>query len=153
MLAKTHAAIGLLTATLLFPFMNISWFILFPFIILGSVIPDIDHKGSTINNFFPITKVFSFLFVHRGFFHSIFPVFLFLIAEIIFKLKGIGLCIAIGYSSHLFCDALTPLGIKFFHPLTDFHVKGFVPTGGFVESIIFISVSLLAFSKIFGFIF
>ena len=153
MLAKTHAAIGLLSAVLVFPFFNINWLILFPFVIFGSLLPDIDHEGSTINSFFPLTKIFSIFFVHRGFFHSIFPVLIFIFAEVLFKINGIGFSVAIGYSSHLVFDALTPLGIKFFHPFAKFHIKGFIPTGGFVESIIFIAASLFAFSNIFGFIF
>lgn len=153
MLGRTHAAIGFLFAVFLFPLLNIKWYFFFPFVILGSILPDIDHEGSKINHILPLTKQFAKFFRHRGFFHSVFPIVFFLLLEYLFNLYGIGFSISIGYLSHLLSDCLTPLGIDFLHPAVKLKVEGFIPTGGLLEFVLFLSASVVAVIKFFSLIF
>ena len=43
----------------------------------------------------------------------------------------------VGGLAHLFLDSLTLQGINFLYPW-QFHVKGFIQTGGFLEGVLFI---------------
>ncbi|RLE48281.1 hypothetical protein DRJ25_00225 [Candidatus Woesearchaeota archaeon] len=149
MLARTHAAIGFLTALFLFPFFRIKWFLFFPAVVFGSILPDIDHEGSKVNQLLPLTKYFSKLFKHRGFFHSIFPVLFFVFLELSFKLDGIGIALALGYLSHLLSDGLTPTGVNLLHPAAKLRIEGFIPTGGIVEAAVFVFVIVADIVKLF----
>ena len=148
MLARTHAAIGLLTAAILYPVLNIRWYFLFPAVILGSILPDIDHEGSKINQILPLTKYFAKFFRHRGFFHSIYPVLFFILLEFLTKMSGIGIALAIGYTTHLLSDGLTPMGVNLLHPAAKLKIEGFIPTGGVVEAIVFIFASVAFIAQI-----
>lgn len=153
MLARTHLAVGFLTAVFLFPILNIKWYFLFPAVLIGSILPDIDHEGSKINKIIPITKHFAKFFKHRGFFHTVYPVLLFLFLEFSIKLNGIGIALSIGYLSHLLSDCLTPMGINLLHPLAKLKVEGFIPTGGFAELVLFLFVFLVSITKFFFLVF
>lgn len=148
MLARTHAAIGLLTAAVLYPVLQIKWYLFFPAVLLGSILPDIDHEGSKINKILPLTKYFAKLFKHRGFFHSAYPVFFFIILELITNMSGIGFALAIGYASHLLSDGLTPFGVNLLHPAAKLKIEGFIPTGGTFEVIVFIFAALASIAQL-----
>ncbi|RMD58279.1 metal-dependent hydrolase, partial [Candidatus Woesearchaeota archaeon] len=66
-------AIGVLAGIVLSNFFNFNPFVFIALAALGSLLPDVDHKNSTINRIFPITKIVPSFFEHRGFFHSVFP--------------------------------------------------------------------------------
>jgi len=148
MLARTHAAIGLFTAAIFFPILRIKWYLFFPFVILGSILPDIDHEGSKINQILPLTKYFAKFFKHRGFFHSIYPVIFFIFLEFLTNMRGIGFALAIGYVSHLLSDGLTPTGVNLLHPAAKLKIEGFIPTGGVVEAIVFICAALAGVAQL-----
>ena len=148
MLARTHAAIGLLTAAILFPILKIKWYFFFPFVILGSILPDIDHEGSKINQTLPLTKYFAKFFRHRGFFHSLYPVLFFILLEFLTKMSGIGIALAVGYASHLLSDGFTPAGVDLLHPAAKLKIEGFIPTGGTIEAIVFIFASIASIVQI-----
>ncbi len=161
MLAITHAVIGLLSASLmkklLFNSMSISssssvWhysLLYYGATVLFSLFPDVDHKGSTINKFFGITKVFPYFFRHRGFFHSIWPAIV--LVCIMWNFSSVlSKGILVGYASHLVSDGLTLAGVNFLYPATSFTLRGPVKTGGLGESIVFvISTGLLLYLFLF----
>lgn len=102
--------------------------------VLGALIPDIDHTGSTLSRKVPLLdNIISGVFGHRTITHSL----LFMaLAWWLFKWATLPpdfeLGVLIGIASHLLLDALTKDGIQFFWP---FKIKiGFVvKTGGLLE--------------------
>ncbi len=148
MLARTHAAIGFVAAIFLFPILKIKWYLFFPAVILGSILPDIDHEGSKINKILPLTKHFAKFFRHRGFFHSIYPVIFFIVLEFMTNLSGLGIALAIGYASHLLSDGLTPVGVNLLHPAAKLKIEGFIPTGGAIEVVVFIFAFIVGIAKL-----
>lgn len=135
---------------------------------LGSVLPDIDHKGSFIGRRLkPISFVVQHTLGHRGLTHS--PLFIMgltlLLGFLTLQLDGFGREIMLmfvlglfgGMASHLFMDMLTISGIPLLYPFSDkkFSIAPF-KTGGIGEyiasigCIIFViwmmnDVSMLAF--------
>tara|TARA_Y100000310_G_scaffold320072_1_gene376104 strand:- start:1450 stop:1878 length:429 start_codon:yes stop_codon:yes gene_type:complete len=124
----THLAFGLLWGLLVFQ--DASFVIV---VLIASLLPDIDHPQAKMGKVF---KPFSFLFSHRGFFHSLFPLIFFLLLT---QLHAIFLAIALGYTSHLVLDALTRKGIMPFHPISRYKLKGPCKSGGITEYVLLIS--------------
>jgi len=145
MLAKTHIAFGILFGILALSFYSPSniW-AYFVLVVLGVLLPDIDHPNSKINNTVKVTKVVPMFFKHRGFFHSIFPALAILILFNIFSTMDYGIALFIGYFAHLFSDGLTVSGVNFLHPFAKFHMKGFIITGSKAESLVFVIVVALS---------
>lgn len=81
---------------------------------IGSLIPDIDHRGSTIGRRIkPISTVASAVAGHRSFFHWFLP-YLLLTVGVHFwhpEFDLLAQSVLAGILSHLFLDALTPAGI------------------------------------------
>lgn len=113
---------------------------------IGGLLPDIDHKGSTISRSNPVISFFVRLFfTHRGFTHSLLSLALiaglaYFIASIVGS--GIGFWIAIGfgigYASHILLDSFNPKGVPLFYPIRHkFSFAGIV-TGGWAEKLVFI---------------
>ncbi len=145
MLAKTHIAFGILFGILALSFYtphNIwAYFVL---VVLGVLLPDIDHPNSKLNNTIKVTKVVPVFFKHRGFFHSMFPAAAILIVFYLFSSFEYGIALFIGYFAHLFSDGMTVSGVNLMHPLAKMHMRGFIKTGSLAESIIFIAVVALS---------
>ncbi|MBI1970803.1 metal-dependent hydrolase [Candidatus Woesearchaeota archaeon] len=141
MMFKTHLAIGFLVGLIAMHYIQPSNQVLFMILILlGSLLPDIDHPNSTLGR---KTKIIALLFEHRGFFHgflSIIPL-LFLLSFILTKVQLIA--VALGYASHLLSDALTVEGIMPLHPLSRWRLKGFLRTGAFYEGIFLLGVVVI----------
>ena len=140
---KTHVAFGFLAGIIALPHLNPGNQILFIcFVMLGAMLPDIDHPQSKIGSKF---KIIGFLFEHRGFFHSflVIPLISLIIYYFTHSYTYI-LPIGIGYVSHLVSDAVTKEGIMPFHPISKFRVRGFVRTGGALEYIFFFAVAVFA---------
>lgn len=104
--------------------------------ILGSLIPDIDHTGSTISRKVPVLdNIISGVFGHRTITHSL---LFMMLALWLFKWASwppdFETGILMGIASHLLLDALTEQGIQFFWP---FKIKVGIPfgiaTGGMLE--------------------
>ena len=136
MLFKTHLAFGFLAGLLALNIFNPANVILFfTLVLIGSILPDIDHPKSKIGR---KIKIIGFLFEHRGFFHSLlFLIFLYIFSVLLFKNNSFILPLFIGYSSHLFIDSFNHLGIMPLHPLSRFRIKGFVKTGALAETMLF----------------
>ena len=109
-------------------------------VIIGSVLPDIDHHRSLLNRLVPVTRLVPRFFKHRGFFHSVFPAVILFAVFSSFGLLKYGIPIVIGYASHLLSDSFTRLGVNFLYPLTQFRIQGPITTGGLVESVVFVVV-------------
>ena len=141
MLGKTHIAIGVLAALILLPFINVPSQIAFiVIVVIGALLPDIDHEKSTINKFCPVTRILPKFFKHRGFFHSIFPVILLYIIFWAFNQQFVGLALIFGYLTHLAADSLTKMGVNYLHPFSTWHIRGPVETGTLFETLIFVVV-------------
>ncbi len=149
MMFKTHLALAFLTGLFSIEIFNPVNQILFMLLILfGGLLPDIDHPKSKIGRYF---KPISFLFEHRGFFHSfLFLPILSLLIYILLKTNTFTLPILIGYSSHLISDAITKEGIMPLHPLSKFRIKGFIYTGKMLEFTLFILLLVLSVWKLFS---
>lgn len=134
MLAFTHTAFATLLAiviTLITPISN--KYLFFPLVIFGALLPDIDHKGSTINRMIPVTNFLANFFKHRGFFHSVFPILIIYAIFSAFGFATAGIYLGIGYFSHLLSDAFTKLGVNFLHPFSRLHARGFIEVGTIEE--------------------
>jgi len=144
MQAKTHLMFGVIVSIFaVYFFPKLLFYV--PFILLGSLLPDIDHPNSKLGRkIWPISKLLNLIFGHRGFFHSIFFVLLISIPIGIYFGSSFGFAIALGVFSHLLSDALTVSGVALFYPFFNFKIKGFVKTGSWLENLIYIGLYLLA---------
>lgn len=145
MLFKTHLAFGLLTALILRSFFslgnNFDFIIFTVFVLLGALLPDFDNPNSKAGKSFGIVSViFNKLFGHRGISHGIFFPLILTILISIFWSRTFGLAIFVGYLSHILIDGLTKQGVNLLHPISTLHIRGFVETGSFVETIIFLAL-------------
>ncbi|WP_096198993.1 metal-dependent hydrolase [Bacillus sp. FJAT-45350] len=145
---KTHIAFGLATGIGALQIYSpvIDDLVLFSGgLIIGALLPDIDHMKSKIGRKLPsISKLVYFFFGHRKFFHSI--LFVALLWGILRDMAPYSfvLGLVIGTISHLIGDMMTPRGIKLFYPLP-WNVKFPLTfkSGGLVEYLLlllFISV-------------
>lgn len=114
--------------------------------VVGALIPDICHGGSTIGRKFKVlSKVINTLFGHRSFTHSL--LFLVLIAILLTSFvdnESIVMGILVGMASHYILDMATKNGIKLLYPLkitVRFPIT--TRTGGTVEYLVFAVLSLL----------
>lgn len=151
---KTHLAIGFLIGLFSFKFFNFSPFLFVPLVTLFSSIPDIDHANSKIGRKLWFLSIpISFIFKHRGFFHSIFPaVISFFILEY-FKFDLLACALLIGYLAHLIGDSLTKEGINFLHPFATFEIHGPLTTGTLFETLLFyfvVSINVFYLLKLSG---
>jgi len=157
MLFRSHLSLGLfvfaalLTRTISFcplgtlnsPTVTTTIFYLF-----GLILPDIDSPHSKISRHSPFFHYFASLFTkHRGFVHSLFSGFLFMVG-LGFILSFLSLNLAnagwffIGYFVHLLTDGLTPHGVKLFFPISNSVIRGPISSGSFSEKVI----SVLSYS-------
>lgn len=124
MLGKTHIGGGIVTS-LLFCSNNV---VAMCFVVIGSILPDIDHSGSMIGKNIPLLPK---LFKHRGFTHSI----LFCIL-----ISFINIWLGIGCMVHIIMDMMTKQGVELFYPLKKkirFPLAKYVVTNGIFEKIVF----------------
>ena len=148
MLFKTHLALGILVSIITISYLQPSNQLLFSVILVfASIFPDIDHPKSKIGN---IAWPISYLFEHRGFFHSLFGLILFSVLVLLVSKSYIYLtAFILGYLSHLVADSLSVLGIMPFHPITKFRLKGLVHTGSILETSLFIFLCIATFILLF----
>ncbi|WP_075617172.1 metal-dependent hydrolase [Paenisporosarcina indica] len=147
MTGKTHILGGLAASLALANVTNYEPVLLVGAGVVGALIPDICHGGSTIGRTLPvISKVINMLFGHRSFTHSL--LFLLLIGFLLKSFvanESLGTGLLIGMVSHIVLDMATKNGVKLFFP---FKVRIRFPlttrTGGAVESVVFAALSLLS---------
>jgi inner membrane protein len=145
MMFKTHMAFAFLIAVIALRFLNPENQLLFAFILLiGAAFPDIDHPKSRMGQMaWPI----SYIFEHRGFFHSFFGIAFF--TFLLFLISGsmlYSIAFLLGYASHIFADALTQQGVMPLHPILKLRLRGIFHTGNFMEySFFFVILSVSIF--------
>ncbi len=149
MLFKTHLLLGitlfLLCRSWLSAENNIIFFL---FVMLGSILPDIDQQGSKINQWFGILgTVIAKLAKHRGFFHSLlfFALASLLIARYWNLQYAIGLLM--GYAAHILGDGVTPMGIQILYPFSRFTIRGPIKVGGVAETLLLVLLVILIFRE------
>lgn len=115
---------------------------LYVFILIGSILPDIDHPESLIGRY----NILAPVECHRGFTHTFLGSIVFTLPLIFFGLKSI-LGLWIGYIFHLILDTFNPAGIMWFYPWKKkhYHLSNF-PVGGPEEAVLFLGSILLLFS-------
>lgn len=144
---NTHI-VGGITACLAFAqFSNDNPFLLVGGGIVGALLPDICHGGSTMGRMFPfVSKIINKLFGHRSFTHSL--LFLFLVAMLmdsIVPYKSITEGLLLGMVSHFVLDMATKKGIKLFFPIkivVRFPLT--TKTGGKVEKVVCTVLAVLS---------
>lgn len=108
-LGITHALIGITVYNLIFD----SEIINLLFVILGSLIPDIDTQFSKLGKYNPFVG----LMKHRGFTHT--PLCLIMSSLLVATItndKYMTIAYGTGYLFHLIADTLTPMGIMWNYP-------------------------------------
>ena len=149
MLFHTHLMFGVVTFILLSPIFSGGNEIIFLLLVLiGSVLPDIDDGHSKIKKASGIIgSIISFMFKHRGILHSLaMVVILFIVMSLWNTYYAWGLCI--GYLSHLFSDALTPMGIKFLYPFASWKLRGPIRVGSLGEWVVLFGLVILVIKEI-----
>jgi inner membrane protein len=158
MMAKTHVIVGLTYGVALLPavgtrYTPVEYGAVVVGLVIGSLLPDIDHPHSTISQFIPIVGRFISAWTqHRGLFHSILGVVLMFGAaglasstvRSVTTTLGlptelppyIGAGLIIGYALHIIADMLTTHGVKLFYPLRWNVGLPLFSTGGFREVIL-----------------
>lgn len=139
MMARTHIAFGILACAGLYPlfsrYVGADPFLFYTLVLIGVLLPDIDHQESSINRLMPVTNILPHLFKHRGFFHSVFPALIIIAIFFAFSDVRYGLFLAVGYVTHLGSDALTKMGVNFLYPITSIKLRGPVTTGTKAEAL------------------
>ena len=88
--------------------------------IVGALLPDIDHRNSTISRKPIMGAVGAILRLgvsHRGITHSLLALALVGIVGTLAH-EQVGVALALGYASHLALDMLTPSGVPLYAPLS-----------------------------------
>lgn len=140
MLLRTHIAFGFLIGLLSLKYLNAPSIYLFLLMVcFASVLPDIDSSDSRIGKKIkPLSWFIEKTFGHRNLLHSIFPLaVMFWIFFYFLRWNVAGIAFLLGYSSHLFLDTFTYMGVGFLHPLYKGRITGFIKTGGIIEYILF----------------
>lgn len=145
---KTHLIFSFLIALLIFNYFNLNPILFVIFVLIGNLIPDIDHSKSKIGRkVWPISLIINFIFGHRGLFHSLFfAVIISLLIKII--INDYAIPFFIGFLSHLFIDALTKQGVSFLYPFKFLKIKGFIRTNSFLEKILFLIILIFIIIRI-----
>lgn len=140
MQSSSHLTIGAITATICSKYEIInSDSIDILLLILGSILPDIDHPRSIVGSrAWFISKSISRSFGHRGITHSFLGMALVFLPLHLFNLPDQYIVsLMIGYLTHLFADWLTPAGIPLLYPAKiKFRSPVTVVTGGNGERLI-----------------
>jgi inner membrane protein len=144
MLFHTHLMFGVAAFLLMSPVFSGGNEILFlVLVLLGSILPDIDDVHSKIKKASGVIgSIISFMFKHRGIFHSlVMVIILFVLVSFWSSYYAIGL--SIGYLSHLLSDSLTPMGIRIFYPFSSWKLRGPIKVGSAGEWIVLFGLVVL----------
>lgn len=122
MIAPTHISFAfffsLFVTTISGYSLNLDWLV-YPFIILGAILPDIDTPNSYIGKLFlPVSRFLEKNFGHRTLTHSFIgwlSVTL-VLSPLYFWNKNYLIFFSLAYLSHLFLDMLNVRGVTFFWP-------------------------------------
>ena len=136
MLLRTHLAIAILGILILSPFIS-DKIIFVGMAVFGTILVDLDSPSSLFGKII-IFRPFQLFLRHRGIMHSIlFGVLLSLVFAMFYPVLAFGFFT--GFALHLVVDSFTREGVKPFWPFKT-RTRGFITTGGMVESILFLSI-------------
>ena len=139
---RTHFVLSLFLGLLFMELFSYGWVFLLIVVLVG-VLPDIDHPKSFIGKRLRgLSDFISFIFGHRGFFHSIFIVLVIVLVLDYFMLSEYSVAFSLGYLSHLVGDMFTRSGVAFLYPFSEFKIKGIVKVDGFLEEVLFVLLVL-----------
>ena len=143
MMGGTHLAIAVILLFVLSEFTGLlgeSKVLAAVLLLIAAILPDIDNSKSVIGR---KTKIFAWLFKHRGVFHSIFAMIFFtVIIQVIFNQQNLIIVFLIGYASHLLADAMTKEGVTLFYP-RKYRMHGPLKVGSWLETLIFLVLIVL----------
>jgi len=106
-------------------------------VLMATVIPDLDTSKSRFGKKFWILRPIQWIAGHRKIFHSLIFVLVFGIGLwFIFPFVVYGF--VFGYVLHLLLDCFTIQGVMLFYPFSEWRIKGFVKTSGWIEWGIFL---------------
>ena len=142
MTGKTHASCGFLIGMYFAKDYGVSLdsVVILSAAVTGSVVPDICHTKSYIGRRLPIISfIFSIIFGHRSFTHSLLFLLLnFMILDIIAVPTVFIVSYAVGILSHLILDMMTKKGVSLFYPLKKrISLPIYFKTGGIVDYLLF----------------
>jgi inner membrane protein len=146
----THLSFGLFIGLVLLFFFNFTPSYLFLiFILIGSLIPDIDATKSFLGKrIYPLSLFLKIIFSHRGFFHSFTFVILLTLLTLMLSPESVLLGFFIGIQSHIILDSFTPKGILPFWPLR-LRINGNIKTGSVKEYIFLIFLTAINLALIY----
>lgn len=158
MKGSTHMGLSIVTGMMVQHFHELPLFYSFTFdpffyggLLLGSLLPDIDHPQSSISRLlFGVGSIFHRIFGHRGFTHSLLAcLILWGLIQSIHVSFSIGFCL--GYLSHLLGDFFTNRGVPLLHPLSKKRWRAPLTfkTGSRVESLVMTLLSLAIFALLY----
>jgi inner membrane protein len=149
----THLVFGFLAGLFLWKFSLVSTaniYIFFVFVLLGSLLPDIDTPNSKMGHKFGIVSdIISKVFGHRGIIHTIWGGLLLCGIFWYFIHKVYGAALFYGFISHLIADGFTIMGINFTHPFARVRLSGFIETGSVLEHVFLVVTAILIVVLIF----
>ena len=154
MMGKTHIMVGVTYGVLLLPsvvttkqYTPIEFSAIVGGLVLGSLLPDLDHPHSFASQFIPLVGRFvSSVTRHRGLLHSVLGVLMWFVfsaslTSIVSAVVGQPVPIVakfstgliMGYILHIVADMMTVSGVKLFYPLKQNIELPLVKTGGIRE--------------------
>jgi len=128
MLGTTHLLFSFLFGSLfldyVYPSSLIAKIVFAVLLLVGTSLPDLDLKIPSLK--------------HRGILHTIWPIILILILNVVLAgfLPFSIAALALGHGSHLFADAITKEGVAPLFPLTRQEIRGPIKVGSLAEFII-----------------
>jgi inner membrane protein len=157
MMFRTHILFALFFYITLIKLFSLEFSLAFTLILcFGAILPDIDWPESYVNKKYllGLGKGIAFFSRHRGFWHSIYGLGIFIaLATFIFLINNsfvFFFALPLGYFLHLAADSLNISGIKWLWKSKKLHLKGKLKTGGVFEQIFFVSLLLLTIYVVIG---
>lgn len=158
MMGTTHAAFALLCYYVIAYFAGLPFdaLMVLTLLIIGSLLPDIDHpRGFLARQFYLFRRTsrgVSRFVKHRGIVHSLLATLIATaivwVIAMVYRWEVLAVaCFFLGFISHLAADSLNPTGIKWLQPFSKAKVRNGIRTGSAMEKLFFLLV-LIAISVI-----
>lgn len=127
---------------LLFRYLEMNRFVFLVFLLIGTLLVDIDTRKSKIGGRWWLRPL-QWCVSHRGVFHTL--VFGLVLSFVIYYFIPVGgMGFALGWFLHLFLDMFTPSGVKLFWPLSRRRISlRLVRSGGWLEDVLFVLLLLV----------
>lgn len=148
MMGTTHAVFALLCYYIIACLAGLPFDapVVLTFLIVGSLLPDIDHPRSFLSRqpylFKRTSRGVSNFVTHRGIVHSLLAVLIAAavvwVIAMFYHWETLAVaCFFLGFVSHLSADSLNPTGIKWLQPFNKAKVKDGIRTGSATEKLFF----------------